>query len=182
MPCEKVGCCDKFLEVANHCLGKNERTRVSRCFFSANHILFCLVFNFYSITFSCIVQNLTAMKNSMNCYYINYFNFCILCYGLLALSNTCTIIQFICLYNEHNLLSNSKQSYWFPAFCPLQKWVGHQQTSFTINWDGVFFYTTDKEGQSQLLDALDIARTRLGAKDTADLISLLKSGNENILG
>ncbi|KAF6028416.1 hypothetical protein EB796_013305 [Bugula neritina] len=40
----------------------------------------------------------------------------------------------------------------------------------------------DKEGQSQLLDALDIARTRLGAKDTADLISLLKSGNENILG
>ena len=35
---------------------------------------------------------------------------------------------------------------------------------------------SDKKGQSNLLGALDIARDRLGAQDTADLISLFKEG------
>ncbi|XP_067947034.1 uncharacterized protein [Watersipora subatra] len=34
----------------------------------------------------------------------------------------------------------------------------------------------DKEGQKNLLDALDISRDRLGDKDTADLIDLIKQG------
>lgn len=39
---------------------------------------------------------------------------------------------------------------------------------------------TDKGGQRSLLDALDIARNRLSAKDTADLVALFKNGGSLI--
>lgn len=34
----------------------------------------------------------------------------------------------------------------------------------------------DKSGQSKLLDALDVARDRLGSQDVTDLIALLNKG------
>jgi len=59
------------------------------------------------------------------------------------------------------------------------EWLGPQlATTDLYHYPTIDF--VDKKGQSSLVGALEVARDRLGAKDTADLIALIKGGGDLI--